>query len=366
MHVLITADTLGGVWIYTKELVSGLLRRGHHVTLVSLGRVPTGDQSRWMDGLGGLDFLATRYRLEWMQNCEQDIAESREFLSNLALQLRPDILHLNQYCYGNLECDTPRIVVAHSDVLNWWRAVHQDLPIDNPWLSWYQDTVCAGLRAADVVVAPSEWMMQSLSSYYSQPEMRRVIYNGRNCAIFRVEAQKNLCVLTVGRIWDEAKQASLLLERNHPVPVWIVGPHRLPENDTHNSIASLPGSYHLCGERSEEEMCLLFAQSAIYAATSRYEPFGLAPVEAALSGCALVANDIPVFHELWGDNVRYFRRNDPDSLAFEIRELLGNKRLTCRYADRAREHAAHRFDATRMIDEYEQLYRNILQCEAEA
>ena len=100
MHVLITADTLGGVWIYTKELVSGLLRRGHHVTLVSLGRVPTGDQSRWMDGLGGLDFLATRYRLEWMQNCEQDIAESREFLSNLALQLRPDILHLNQYCYG--------------------------------------------------------------------------------------------------------------------------------------------------------------------------------------------------------------------------------------------------------------------------
>ena len=208
--------------------------------------------------------------------------------------------------------------------------------------------------------------MQSLSSYYSQPEMRRVIYNGRNCAIFRVEAQKNLCVLTVGRIWDEAKQASLLLERNHPVPVWIVGPHRLPENDTHNSIASLPGSYHLCGERSEEEMCLLFAQSAIYAATSRYEPFGLAPVEAALSGCALVANDIPVFHELWGDNVRYCRRNDPDSLAFEIRELLGNKRLTCRYADRAREHAAHRFDATRMIDEYEQLYRNILQCEAEA
>ena len=26
MHVLVTADTIGGVWIYTRELVAGLVR----------------------------------------------------------------------------------------------------------------------------------------------------------------------------------------------------------------------------------------------------------------------------------------------------------------------------------------------------
>jgi hypothetical protein len=37
MHILVTADTLGGVWTYTQELVTGLLRRGEQVTLVSFG-----------------------------------------------------------------------------------------------------------------------------------------------------------------------------------------------------------------------------------------------------------------------------------------------------------------------------------------
>ena len=51
---------------------------------------------------------------------------------------------------------------------------------------------------------------------------------------------------------------------------------------------------------SEEQMRELLGRAAIYIATSRYEPFGLAPLEAALSRCALVANDIPSLRELWG------------------------------------------------------------------
>ncbi len=33
MHILVTADTLGGVWTYTRELVTGLVRHGERVTL---------------------------------------------------------------------------------------------------------------------------------------------------------------------------------------------------------------------------------------------------------------------------------------------------------------------------------------------
>ena len=51
MHVLVTADTLGGVWTYTRELVSGLTRRGVRVTLVSFGEIPTAKQSEWLTAL---------------------------------------------------------------------------------------------------------------------------------------------------------------------------------------------------------------------------------------------------------------------------------------------------------------------------
>ena len=51
MHVLITADTVGGVWTYTRELVSGLIARGMRVTLVSFGEIPMPEQTAWMERL---------------------------------------------------------------------------------------------------------------------------------------------------------------------------------------------------------------------------------------------------------------------------------------------------------------------------
>ena len=67
MHVLMTSDTLGGVWTYTQELVRGLVSRGHRVTLVTVGNVPRPEQTSWMAELSGLDFRPSAYRLEWMQ-----------------------------------------------------------------------------------------------------------------------------------------------------------------------------------------------------------------------------------------------------------------------------------------------------------
>ena len=67
MHVLVTADTVGGVWTYTLELVTGLVRRGVRVTLVSFGSIPEPCQTAWMEGLCNLDYRPTAFRLEWMQ-----------------------------------------------------------------------------------------------------------------------------------------------------------------------------------------------------------------------------------------------------------------------------------------------------------
>ncbi len=53
MHILITADTLGGVWTYTRELVKGLAGSGVKLTLVSFGEIPSEEQTRWMEGVRG-------------------------------------------------------------------------------------------------------------------------------------------------------------------------------------------------------------------------------------------------------------------------------------------------------------------------
>ncbi|PYX92077.1 MAG: glycosyl transferase family 1, partial [Acidobacteria bacterium] len=158
MHILVTADTIGGVWTYTRELVSGLVRRGTKVTLVSFGDIPRPEQTEWMDGLAGLDYHPTAFKLEWMQDCESDLAASAEYLEAIVRESKPDLLHLSQFYYGALRCNVPRVVVAHSDVVSWWAEVRQQEPPESDWTRWYRAAVSRGIAKANAVVAPSRWM----------------------------------------------------------------------------------------------------------------------------------------------------------------------------------------------------------------
>src|SRR5438309_11136810 len=110
------------------------------------------------------------------------------------------------------------------------------------------------------------------------------------------------------------------------------------------------------GKLSALQLRHLYGRAGIYAATSRYEPFGLAPLEAALSRCALVANDIPSLREIWGDTALYFQHNDARSLGVAIRSLLADADLRRDYANRALRHAQDSYTAARMTNDYPALY----------
>ncbi len=112
--------------------------------------------------------------------------------------------------------------------------------------------------------------------------------------------------------------------------------------------------------QSESQLRSLYSRAAIYAATSRYEPFGLAPLEAAFSRCAVVANDIPTFRELWGPTACYFRRNDASSLAETVARLRADRELRLTFATLALNRARQCFTASRMVDEYLALYNSMI------
>jgi glycosyltransferase involved in cell wall biosynthesis len=359
MHVLITSDTVGGVWTYTQELVTGLVHAGHRVTLVSFGRLPFPHQTAWMQTLPRLDYRPTEYRLEWMEVAERDIEDSRRYLELLVDEVKPDVLHLSQYCYGDLETEVPKLVVAHSDIVSWWVAVHGHEPDPTPWMRNYRQTVGKGLRGADLVVAPSQWMLDQVEMHYGRPSSCSVIYNGRTPSLFEPRREKQDFVLAVGRVWDPAKNISLLLESEQESHIRVVGWEQEPGREHPPQHRRIPANVELLGPRSQNDLRDLYSRAGIYAATSRYEPFGLAPLEAALSGCALILSNNPVFHELWGDSGAFLIRDDSAELASAIDALRRNPELRAGYGQRAYETAVRRFTAERMVREYELAYQEI-------
>lgn len=359
MHVLVTADTLGGVWTYARELVSGLAKRGARVTLVSFGEIPGEEMTRWLDGLAGVEFRPTAFRLEWMQDAEDDLAASAEYLAAVVRETRPDVLHLSQYYYGALPVDVPKVVVAHSDVVSWWVAVHGQEPRESVWSRWYREAVARGVREATAVVAPSRWMLEQVRRFYGAPRQSSVIYNGRTPALFNPHVTKEQYALGVGRIWDSGKQVTLLAEADLPMPAYLAGSEEHPELALRGQgvlTGTTRSRLHFKGPQSEAQLRQLYSRASVYVATSRYEPFGLAPLEAALSRCALVANDIPTFRELWGDAALYFERNDPVSLGKVLARLKDEPGLMTEYANRAYQRALQRFTTDRVVEDYLALY----------
>jgi glycogen(starch) synthase len=171
-------------------------------------------------------------------------------------------------------------------------------------------------------------------------------------------------VLTVGRLIDAGKQVFLLTQHVHPVSVCIVGAEqtvpvpRVPIR-ADVKVSTDDTSVAIRGPQTEAQLRELYSRASIYAATARYEPVGMPALDAALSRCAIVANDIPTFRETWGDAALYFRTNDAASLAENIRRLTTDREMCRAFANLAYARARDRFTTKRMIDQYLQLYRGL-------
>ncbi|MEA2468313.1 MAG: glycogen synthase [Thermoleophilaceae bacterium] len=107
----------------------------------------------------------------------------------------------------------------------------------------------------------------------------------------------------------------------------------------------------LLGRLAPREMRGLFERAAIFAHPARYEPFGLAPLEAGLASCALVLGDLPSLREVWGDSAAYVPPGDGHALAATLERLIADPIERHDLATRARGRAAG-YTADRMADAY--------------
>jgi glycosyltransferase involved in cell wall biosynthesis len=76
------------------------------------------------------------------------------------------------------------------------------------------------------------------------------------------------------------------------------------------------------GTLAGEDLSALLARRPIFVSAAKYEPFGLAVLEAAQAGCALVLADRPGFRELWNEAAVFVDPADPVSIAAAVDRLI--------------------------------------------
>jgi glycosyltransferase involved in cell wall biosynthesis len=327
--VLMATDAVGGVWTYTLDLAESLADRGIAVHVAVLGPPMSPDQRRTARSRRLAGLHEHPGKLEWMDSPWRDVDAATAWMLGLASDADVDVVHLGGYSYAAAEWPAPVVVVAHSCVLSWWRAVHHaEAPSD--W-DEYRRRVAGGLSAADAVVAPSAAMLAELNACYGAPD-GMVIPNSRRAAP-SAGRRKEPLILAAGRVWDPAKNLAALARAANELDwtVAIAGAGREPDHPR--------SACRMLGKLSFEELSHWQQRAAVFCAPSRYEPFGLAALEAAQAGCALVLGDIPSLREVWGDAAVYTDPEDADQLRRTLSDLTAHPSRVRAWGRRAAAHA---------------------------
>ena len=246
-----------------------------------------------------------------------------------------DLLHLNVPSQAALLPDNfPVVVASHSCLPTWWRTVRQgDLPAD--W-AWHHPCNLQGFHRAAAVLVPSRSHAAALCDVYGAMPPMHVVYNATTAS--PSSEPKVPMILAAGRWWDAGKNGQTLdlAATASPWPLTLAGALCGPNGET-TSFSNVRAT----GSIPHNDVLALMRQATIFAAPSRYEPFGIAVAEAAVSGAALVLSDIPVFRELWPDAALFVAPDDVGGWGEAFSRLAGDpalrQQLTRRSSARARQ-----------------------------
>ncbi len=320
----------GGTELVVYELAEGLTRRGHEVVLFATGESRTSAELRWLYP-----------RAQWPPAMLPDV----EHVAWALAQVRAegfDLVQANSaatLAMGRLVPEVPIVYTLHHARDAGLSAFYRRFPE-----AWYV-AISADQRSREVLVPHCD-----------------VIHHGLDPANYRVASRAEDYVCFVGRFAcvkgphtaiDAAARAGVRIRvagEVHPVD------REFGAREVEPRLAR-PHVEYLGRIGLREKAPLLAGARALLAPIEWDEPFGLALIEAMLSGCPVVAYGRGSVRELVEEGVTGFIARDADHLVALIRHggpLDDFDRAACR----AR--AVKRFSADRMVRDYERLFERVL------
>jgi glycosyltransferase involved in cell wall biosynthesis len=182
-----------------------------------------------------------------------------------------------------------------------------------------------------------------------------VIANGIDTAPVAA-GEKEPVILAAGRLWDEAKNIAALTDLAGALP-WLLrlaGPVR-PDRRAGGAHVQAGEGVELLGALSRACLFNHMRRAAVFAAPALYEPFGLAVLEAASAGCALLLSDIPSFRELWEGAALFVDPRDRAAIRAGLERLCRESALRS-WLQRAARRRARRYSLERTARAYADLY----------
>jgi glycosyltransferase involved in cell wall biosynthesis len=233
------------------------------------------------------------------------------------------------------------------------------------FVAWYRLMApCIG-RISQRVITVSEFSRRELCDAYWIPAGKIGVVSASGEHMLRVQQDESTAptalnerpfVLAVGSLnrhknFELVAQAARLIHDAQFDIVVVGGGDARVYGAGQNA---LPGFVKYLGYVSDRELAALYRRAACFVYPSRYEGFGLPPVEALALGCPVIASRLPAVQEACGDAVLYTSPDDPAELARLLEQITGDAALRASLRERGRARTAEltwRATAIKLIEE---------------
>jgi len=252
-----------------------------------------------------------------------------------------DLVHIPYHNPPILYRGNMVITIHDLTILHFSTGKATTLPIPLYWLKrlGYWLELWIGLRKAAKIIAVSTTTKQEIMDHFHIPSNRiAVTYEGVNLQLLHNTKNKKALmvgpyVLYVGNAYPH-KNIELLIQsfahalrdgtNDDSATLVLVGKedyfYRRMKRIVHDM--GLEKSVIFFGYANDTELANLYANAQVFVFPSLMEGFGLPALEALSFGCPVVASDIPIFHEILGNNALYFDPNDSTSLSKILRVYM--------------------------------------------
>ena len=191
---------------------------------------------------------------------------------------------------------------------------------------------------AQQIFVPAQVIKQTIIKYYPKVAAKIIITPEGIAKSYQQASQNLLKQATKIRHWKVKRQlvytGSLYPHKNLAIVIktlvklpkyklLIVGSRNVFQNQVRNLVAryKVKKQVQFLGYVDDDKLIKLYQQSLALIQPSLSEGFGLTGVEAMASATAVLASDIPIFHEIYQDRAIYFDPRDCQSLLAALERL---------------------------------------------
>ena len=345
---------IGGLEVFCLQVAKGLAARGHEIEIVTNRRGSGAPESTRHQGFPVHGFCFDHALVK------QDLAamgSQHKACAAVLDRFDPEIIHLNvvhasifNFMSQQRRRRRPALLTLHDSVLF---ASRNDIALNS-------------LKTVDAMAAVSEAVRAQVLEFH--PGLADRIHTILNAlpqpALAPAPFPSRHDILAFGRLvpekgFDLAIRAFAQVATRFPdATLTIVGDGK--ERGSLQDLAADTGfgnRIRFPGWVSPEEIPALIGRHTLVVMPSRWEPFGLAALQAAQMGRPIVAARSGGIPEIVVDGVtgKLFKSDDMPELAAALDLLLGQPELGRRMGDEARCHATQNFDFEKFLGTYEKL-----------